>query len=43
MREVKFTTLAHSQLLQWKEESPKIYLRVAYTSLIAFRKTNTQE
>ena len=30
MREVKFTTLAHSQLLQWKEESPKIYLRVAY-------------
>lgn len=30
MKEVKFTTLAHSQLLHWKEEKPKIYLRIAY-------------
>ena len=30
MREVKFTTLAHSQLLHWKKEKPKIYLRIAY-------------
>lgn len=29
MREVKFTALAHSQLLQWKEENPKIYARIA--------------
>jgi len=30
MKEVNFTTLAHSQLLHWKEENPKIYLRIAY-------------
>jgi toxin YoeB len=29
MRDVKFTPLAHSQLLQWKEENPKIYTRIA--------------
>jgi len=30
MREVKFTPLAHSQLLQWKKENKKIYARIEY-------------
>lgn len=30
MREVEFTPLAHSQLLQWKKENRKIYTRIEH-------------